>query len=189
MKEAHALLTEEQKKAAEAAAALEKEYEKEGAAWTNLNSIGATYTETIAALDPLLVEQVEHYVQAGAKVSDLATAYKDELTPGQIDAIDKMVKANEKYAESWEKTQRDIDRTWDEALSTERENGLKGLALQLSSCKPRAERKERRRRRSPTRPSCSRYSSAHRTIRSRRRTSSCSTPTSTRWRRPTNAQG
>ncbi len=102
------------------------------AAWKELNSVGTDVEATVNAIDGKLVDQVEYYLKAGASVSTIAAAYSDVLTPAQVDAIDKLVKGTEKYAKAWDDAQNQINKTWDEALSLQHENSLRGLQLELA---------------------------------------------------------
>jgi hypothetical protein len=70
-------------------------------AWAQLNATGASYAETVAQINPKLVEEIAYYIEAGAKVGTLAIAYSDVLMPAQVDAIEAMVKAHDKFAKSW----------------------------------------------------------------------------------------
>lgn len=102
-------------------------------AWADLDSIGESYRDTVSQINPQLVTLISNYIEAGAKVGVLATAFSDVLTPAQVQAIDDMTKANDKYAKSWDTTQASINAVWDQAYSDQQANGLKGLALQVAN--------------------------------------------------------
>lgn len=60
--------------------------------WTNLNSLGVTWKETLAGISPELQAQILYYAGMGASVKDLTDGFKN-LTPAQAEAAREGVKA------------------------------------------------------------------------------------------------
>jgi hypothetical protein len=69
-------------------------YQKFAAAWGELNTMGTTYSDTIAGINPKLAEQASYYLRIGASVSTVAAAFP-ALTDAQVKALDAQVKATE----------------------------------------------------------------------------------------------
>lgn len=102
------------------------------AAWKELKTVGDDVAATVNAIDGALVSEVQYWLNAGASIATVAKAYSDQLTPAQIDAIDKMMKGTEKYAQAWDKAQGEVDKLWTQAVETQKELGQRGLALELA---------------------------------------------------------
>ena len=60
-------------------------------AWTQLNQLGETYTDTIAGMDPQLVEQINYFLKLGASVKLVAEGFP-EASEAQVAALDAMQK-------------------------------------------------------------------------------------------------
>jgi hypothetical protein len=71
-----------------------KAQDKFAGAWTELNSIGTTYRDTIAGINPQLAEQASYYLRIGGSLSTVAAAFP-ALTAAQVKALDEQVKATE----------------------------------------------------------------------------------------------
>jgi hypothetical protein len=54
--------------------------------WKELNSLGTSYHETIAGINPVLAEQVTYYINAGASMAALIKAYP-QLTAAELEAL------------------------------------------------------------------------------------------------------
>ncbi len=121
---------------------LSKAQQRNKQAWDDLNALSDMQRDLVGQINDSLVDEVEYYLRLGASVSLVAKAYSDQLSPAQVKAIDDAMKANDRYAKSWQSTQDDIDKIWDEALLTERERNLKGLDLTVARLNT-AEQKEK----------------------------------------------
>jgi hypothetical protein len=60
-------------------------------AWEQLAAVGETLIETYSEINPLLRDQIEYYLRAGASVATLAAAYP-ELKETQIKAVEEVLK-------------------------------------------------------------------------------------------------
>jgi hypothetical protein len=69
--------------------------DKYAAAWTELNSTGKSYADTVALINPKIVEQAEYYLKAGNSIATVAAAFP-QLSAAQAKALDEMVKAYDK---------------------------------------------------------------------------------------------
>ena len=63
-------------------------------AWVELNSTGKNYADTVAGLNPKIVEQAEYYLKAGNSIATVAAAFPT-LSAAQAKALDEMVKSYE----------------------------------------------------------------------------------------------
>jgi hypothetical protein len=70
-----------------------------GEAWAELNSIGATYTETLATMNQADVAAIKLQLAQNAQVSTLAAAYG--YTASQIKAVEESMKAAEAADKAW----------------------------------------------------------------------------------------
>jgi hypothetical protein len=98
------LSIDQQKLVADGYRASQQEAKKYADAWTELNSLGTSYKDTVAQLNPKLVEQATYYLNAGASVSTLAAAFP-ELSAAQAKALDEMAKAAKKFQEDYDKNE------------------------------------------------------------------------------------
>lgn len=55
-------------------------------AWADLNSMGGTWQDTLAGINPEQVAQIQYYLRAGASIEELATAYP-KLTKAEIESV------------------------------------------------------------------------------------------------------
>lgn len=62
------------------------EIKKYNEAWSNLNSIGETWEDTLRTIDPQMVRTIQYYLDAGASVENLAAAFPN-LTKAQIESV------------------------------------------------------------------------------------------------------
>lgn len=83
--------------------------------WSDLNSLGATYKDTISGIDSSIADSVKYYASMGAKVQDLTNAFP-QLTKAQAEAAvegakaaQQIQKANEAAALSLQKAWTDYD--------------------------------------------------------------------------------
>jgi hypothetical protein len=77
-----------------------KEFAK---AWGNLNTLGATYSDTLAGVEPHVLAAVMDYVKLGASVGDLVKAFPT-LTEAQAKAAEQSSKASTVIAATWRET-------------------------------------------------------------------------------------
>jgi hypothetical protein len=80
------------------------EAKKYADAWTELNSLGTSYKDTVDQINPKLAEQATYYLNAGASVATLAAAFP-ELSAAQAKALDEMAKAAKKFQEEFDKNE------------------------------------------------------------------------------------
>jgi hypothetical protein len=62
-------------------------------AWVELTSMGNGFAETMATINPKILQEIQYYLQAGASVHTLAAAYP-ELSTAQVTAVEEWNKAN-----------------------------------------------------------------------------------------------
>ena len=89
------------------------EEKKMAEAMAELNSVGTSFRDTLAAMDQGVVDMAEMYIRAGASTSALKVALG--LTDGQVKAITESIKAQEKAIDEanadwdrWKKKQDDV---------------------------------------------------------------------------------
>ena len=73
--------------------------EKVAAAWKELTSISSDYAATVAAMNPVHVEQIQHYLEMGVSQGVLATAFG--VTASQIKAVEASMKAAADADKAW----------------------------------------------------------------------------------------
>ena len=98
------LSIDQQKLVADGYRASQQEAKKYSDAWTELNSLGTSYKDTVAQLNPKLAEQATYYLNAGATVGQLAAAFP-QLSAAQAKALDEMAKAAKKFQEDYDKNE------------------------------------------------------------------------------------
>lgn len=79
--------------------------------WTNLNTLGGNYKDTIAGIDDKIKGSVIYYAQLGAKVQDLTNAFPT-LTKTQAEAAVEAVKDAEKIAKANEQAALSIEKLY-----------------------------------------------------------------------------
>jgi hypothetical protein len=104
-------LEEEDKLAAAAA-------KKFGDAWYELDSVGATLTDTLATINPKLLEQINYYLSLGQSVKTVAAAYP-ELSTAQVAAADKMLKLNDSTSLALTQLWADYDKAAGDLMTTD----------------------------------------------------------------------
>lgn len=78
-------------------------------AWSELSTIGATFADTIAGINPKILQQVEYYLQAGAAIGVVTKAYP-MLSEAQVKAVSDMLRSDEKVMNELEKVTLDYYR-------------------------------------------------------------------------------
>jgi broad specificity phosphatase PhoE len=63
-------------------------------AWAELSTVGTSYKDTVAQINPKIAEQAEYYLKAGASIATVAAAFP-QLSAAQVKALDEMVKQYE----------------------------------------------------------------------------------------------
>jgi hypothetical protein len=85
-----------------------KEANDYATSWTNLNTLGQTYLDTLGEIDPAIKDQVEYYAATGAAVGDLVKAFPG-LTQAEAEAAKTGVSAAQELQKTWSDTETIID--------------------------------------------------------------------------------
>lgn len=101
------------KKNAEAAAEADKKFAK---GWEDLNSLGATYQDTVKGIDASIADSVKYYASLGAKVQDLTDAFP-QLTKAQAEAAVEAAKAAKEIQKANEAAALSSEKAWAEYAS------------------------------------------------------------------------